>query len=72
MDARETSFPDLVRSIVEKPDYRKTLTAQIEARTADQRLLDTLIAFARSREATLGHAMVRKLLTEAGVSWEAV
>ena len=65
------SITDVIRSLVEDPDYRKALTQQVEARTADQKLVDQLVAYARGREVSAGHAMVRKVLTEAGVSWEA-
>ena len=70
--AEADSFPDVVRSLVENPGYVKALTQQIEARTADRQLVERLIAYARSREVTAGHAMARKVLTEAGVSWEAL
>lgn len=66
------AFSETVRSLIGNPGYAKALTQQIEARTADPQLVQRLIAYARSREVTSGHAMARKVLTEAGVSWEAV
>ena len=66
------SFAATIRSLVEDADYRKSLTQDIEARTADRQLIERLIAYARSREVTSGHAIVRRVLTEAGVSWEAL
>jgi hypothetical protein len=66
------SFADVVRSVGEDPAARVTLAEQIAARTIDKDTLQRLIAFARSRQATRGQAIVRKLLTEGGVSWEAL
>ncbi len=66
------SFAETVRALVEDPSYVKALTQQIEARSADEQLVQRLIAYARSREVTAGHAMARRVLTDAGVSWEAV
>ena len=34
--------------------------------------LERLIAYARGRQSTLGQAMARKVLTDAGVSWESL
>ena len=65
-------FPRVIRSLVEDPSYAKTLTQQIEARTADEQLVERLIDYARRREVSAGHAMARKVLTAAGVSWEAL
>jgi hypothetical protein len=70
--ALSPSLADVVRSLVESPDYRKALTEAIEARTADRQLVERLVAFAGSREVSAGHAVVRRVLTEAGVSWEAL
>jgi len=36
------------------------------------RPLKALIAYARSRQTTMGQAMARKVLTDAGISWEAL
>jgi hypothetical protein len=66
------AFRDVVRRLVEDPVYVRALTQQLETRTADGPLVERLIAYARSREVTAGHAMARKILTAAGVSWEAV
>ena len=66
------AFAHVVRSIVADPGYAVALAQQIEARTADAQLVERLIAYARSREVTAGHAKARKLLTDAGVSWEAL
>ena len=66
------SFPDIARALVEDPDYRRTLTEQLSARTVPEDILRQLIAYARSRQATMGEAMARKVLTDAGVSWEAL
>jgi hypothetical protein len=66
------SFAEMVRALVEDPSYVGALTAQLDARTADAQLVERLIAYARSREVTAGHAMARKVLTAAGISWEAL
>jgi hypothetical protein len=58
--------------MVADPDYRAALTVQLQTRTIEPALLDDLIAYARSRQTTMGHAMTRKVLTDAGVSWEAL
>jgi hypothetical protein len=63
---------EMVRSLVGNPEYVQALKQQIEARTVDPKVVQGLVAYARSRQVTAGHAMVRKVLTEAGVSWEAV
>jgi hypothetical protein len=65
------SIHEVVRRLVEDPEYRRRLTIEIEART-DPALVDRLVDYARARMATSGHAMARKVLTEAGVSWEAL
>ena len=66
------SIRDVTRRLAEDAEYRRVLTQQIEARTADQDLVRRLVAYARERQATAGHAMARRMLTEAGVSWEAL
>jgi hypothetical protein len=68
----EQSPAQIARALAEDPLYRETLTKRLTARTVDERTLRELIAYARSRSATMGPAMVRRVLTEAGVSWEAV
>jgi hypothetical protein len=65
------SINEIARRLVEDADYRRRLTSEIEARTADPALIERLVDYARARLATSGHAMARKVLTEAGVSWEA-
>ena len=67
-----TSFPEIARALVEDPDYRRKLTQQLSARTVPEDMLRQLIAYARSRETTIGQAMARRVLTDAGVSWEAL
>ena len=66
------SFTDMTRALAADPEYRKTLTAQLQARTVDPATMERLIAYARSRETTMGQAMARKVLTDAGVSWESL
>ena len=66
------SFPEIARALVEDPDYRQTLTKQLAARTVPEDILRQLIAYARARQASMGQAMARRVLTDAGVSWEAV
>ena len=66
------SVAEIVRSLVSDPEYIRLLTARIAARTESQDIIERLIAYARERQATSGHAIVRKLLTDGGVSWEAL
>jgi hypothetical protein len=66
------SIREVARRLVEDAEYRRVLTEQIEARTADQDLVRRLVAYARERQVTTGHAVARQVLTVAGVSWEAV
>lgn len=68
----EFSFPDMIRAIGSDEDYRTALTVRLAARTVDEETLRQLIAYARIRQTTMGHAMARKVLTDAGVSWEAL
>lgn len=65
-------FAEIVRALAEDPDYRATLTARLQARTVDPETIERLIAYARSRQTTMGQAMARKVLTDAGVSWESL
>ena len=65
-------FAELTRALVDDPAYRETLTRALAARTVDDDVLRQLIAYARSRQTTMGQAMARKVLTAAGVSWEAL
>jgi hypothetical protein len=66
------TFADITRALVDDPAYRQALTRQVAARTVDEETLRQLISYARSRQTTMGQAMVRKMLTDAGVSWEAL
>ena len=66
------SFADMTRALAADSEYRKTLTARLQARTVDPATMERLIAYARSRETTMGQAMARKVLTDAGVSWESL
>jgi len=68
----QTAFEAVLRHLNEDPTYRIVLTEQITGRTVDPDLLDRLIMYARSRQATIGQAMARQVLTDAGVSWEAL
>jgi hypothetical protein len=67
----EGSFGDMIKGLAEDPAYRDALTRRLQARSVDPQLLDQLVAYARSRQTTMGQAMARKVLTDAGVSWEA-
>ena len=66
------AFADIARALVGDAAFRETLTRQLAARTVDEETLRQLIAYARSRQSTLGQAMARRVLTDAGVSWEAL
>ena len=66
------SVAEIVRSLVADPEYVRLLTARIAARTERQDIIERPIAYARERQATSGRAIVRRLLTDAGVSWEAL
>jgi hypothetical protein len=70
--SEEMSFAEMVRTLAEDPAYRDTLTRRLQARSVDPVMVDQLVAYARGRQTTMGQAMARKVLTEAGVSWEAV
>ena len=65
-------FSEVTRLLVQDPEYVRALTQQLEARTVDSETVDRLIAYARSRQATMGQAVARKVLTAAGISWEAL
>jgi hypothetical protein len=66
------SMQELARSLIEDPEYVRALTERLQTRTADPALVKRLVAYARGRQATLGQAIARRVLTAAGVSWEAV
>ena len=42
----------IARLLVEDPEYRRVLTARLEARTGDPAVVQCLIAYARDRQAT--------------------
>jgi hypothetical protein len=66
------SFSEIMRALVEDPEYRRAFTERMTARDVDQPTIERLIAYARDRQATKGQAMARKVLTDAGVSWESL
>lgn len=66
------SFAELTRALANDPEYRQALTKQLAARSVDEKTLRQLITYARNRQTTLGQAMARRVLTDAGVSWEAL
>ena len=66
------TFAEMTRALSSDPAYRAALTAQLAARAVDPATLQQRIAYARGRQTTMGQAMVRKVLSDAGVSWEAV
>jgi hypothetical protein len=66
------SLAEIVRALADDPSYRADLTTRVAARAVDERILQELISYARSRQTSMGHAMARKVLTDAGVSWEAL
>ena len=68
----ERPFAEMARALAEDPVYRQALTARLAERRVDAQVLQRLIAYARGRQATMGQAMARQVLTDAGVSWEAV
>ena len=68
----ERPFAEMVRALAEDPEYRRLLTERLQVRAVEPRTLERLIAYARSRQTTLGQAMARKVLTDAGVSWESL
>jgi pyrroline-5-carboxylate reductase len=68
----EESFDAVVKRLAQDPAYRLALTERLVARTVRTEILDRLIVYARGRQSTMGQAMARKVLTDAGVSWEAL
>lgn len=66
------TFVELTRALVDDPEYRQALTKDLAARTVDADTLRQLIAYARGRQTTMGQAVARRVLTDAGVSWEAL
>jgi hypothetical protein len=67
-----SDLAEMIRALVADPAYRTALTAQLQTRTIDPALIDGLIAYARGRQASMGQAITRKVLTDGGVSWEAL
>ena len=68
----ERLFAGIATALADDPAYREALTARLQARAVDEDTMRQLIAYARSRQATKGQAMARKVLTDAGVSWESL
>ncbi|HEY2153091.1 MAG TPA: hypothetical protein VGH34_19935 [Vicinamibacterales bacterium] len=66
------AFADLVRRLLSDPDFVIALTARIASRSEPADVIDRLVAYARSRQVSSGQAKVRRVLTDAGVSWEAL
>jgi hypothetical protein len=71
-EGSRTAFAEITRALAADPEFRRTFTAQLAARTVDEQTMGQLIAYARSRQATLGQAAARQVLTDAGVSWESL
>jgi hypothetical protein len=69
---QERALGELIRALTTDSAYRLALTERLAARTIDDETVQALIAYARSRQTTMGQAMARKVLTDAGVSWEAL
>ncbi len=63
---------EILGFLIDDPEYRTAFAARLEARTVDPAIVERLIAYARDRQATKGQAIARKVLTDAGVSWEAL
>lgn len=66
------TFADIARALVDDPEYRLAFTRRLADRTVDEATVSRLVAYARSRQTTMGHAVARRVLTEAGISWEAL
>lgn len=66
------SIGEIVRVLIDDSEYRTAFTVRLEARTVDPAIVERLIAYARARQATKGQAIARQVLTDAGVSWEAL
>jgi hypothetical protein len=65
------TIAEIARALVENPQYIVALTARIGARAEDPVVIDRLVALARERQVSSAHAVARRILTDAGVSWEA-
>jgi hypothetical protein len=70
--AATPTLAEVVRLLAEDPDYARGLTERIAARTEPGDLIERLVAYARSRQVSSGQARVRRILTDAGVSWESL
>ena len=70
--SREDDILEIVRIAMGGQEARRELTERISTRTEDARTIEGLVTFARQRQTTSAHAFVRKMLTDAGVSWEAL
>jgi hypothetical protein len=66
------TLASLVDRLRSEPDFARVLTDRIASRTEPAASIDRLVAYARSRQVSDGQARVRRILTDAGVSWEAL
>jgi hypothetical protein len=66
-----TDILEIVRLAMSSPEARRELTERISSRREDLQTIERLVTFARQRQTTSAHALVRRVLTDAGVSWEA-
>lgn len=66
------SIVEITRLLLADAQFRADFTSRLEARTVNPATLQRLIAYARERHVTSGHAIARRVLTEAGISWEAL
>jgi hypothetical protein len=71
-DDRGRTFEEIVADLARDAGFRAAFTARLEARAVDPAVIDHLIQYARDRQATMSHAMARRVLTDAGISWEAL
>jgi hypothetical protein len=66
------NLADTLKTLVRDPEFRAAFTAQLESRAVDAGFIERLVRFARERQATSEHAMARRVLTDAGISWESL
>ena len=66
------TLAQILTSLIRDPGFRASFTAQLEDRSVDTATIERLIALARSRQVSSEHAMARRVLTDAGISWEAL
>ena len=59
-------------ALLQDPERRATFTKQLEARSVEAAFIERLVRFARERQTTSEHAMARRVLTDAGISWESL